>query len=341
MPIEISPTIATIAINGHTYTHDDWENNTPGVLGGLGNDLATEISALSLVGTLTKAISGNVTLTGAEGTNLGFVFTGTLTSEATITFAAGFKGPAFIENNTAGGYDIICGLASGLLVRVRYNGSTAAFCDGVDFISQTGIIRRPDGSEAISNLNVGGYISAIGTLFIGNSATITGAGTFNSTLNVVGNATVGGSLTVSGATYIDDNLTVWDEFRVQDKSYFESAVDVAGELSSDRLIVYKTALDGNLYLSSDSGFGSWILFNQGLNNDIRWQMGKTNTLESGDNVGSDLHIVRYSDNEVSLGAPIKIKRSTGVINLSELPTSSAGLVGGDLWNNSGVVNIVL
>lgn len=35
-----------------------------------------------------------------------------------------------------------------------------------------------------------------------------------------------------------------------------------------------------------------------------------------------------------------IVKDTGVINMPLLPTSSAGLVSGDLWNNSGVVNIV-
>jgi hypothetical protein len=36
---------------------------------------------------------------------------------------------------------------------------------------------------------------------------------------------------------------------------------------------------------------------------------------------------------------LRIKQS-GVINMGNLPTSSAGLVAGDLWNNAGVINIV-
>ena len=35
-----------------------------------------------------------------------------------------------------------------------------------------------------------------------------------------------------------------------------------------------------------------------------------------------------------------IIKANGVINMPNLPTSSAGLVAGDLWNNSGVINIV-
>ena len=33
-------------------------------------------------------------------------------------------------------------------------------------------------------------------------------------------------------------------------------------------------------------------------------------------------------------------KGNGVINALNLPTSSAGLVAGDIWNNSGVLNIV-
>jgi hypothetical protein len=33
-------------------------------------------------------------------------------------------------------------------------------------------------------------------------------------------------------------------------------------------------------------------------------------------------------------------KNTGVVNIANMPTSSAGLSAGDLWNNSGVVNIV-
>lgn len=44
-----------------------------------------------------------------------------------------------------------------------------------------------------------------------------------------------------------------------------------------------------------------------------------------------------SDNTPTTKMTIK---GSGVINMSALPTSSAGLSSGDLWNNSGVVNIV-
>jgi len=39
-------------------------------------------------------------------------------------------------------------------------------------------------------------------------------------------------------------------------------------------------------------------------------------------------------------ATVATLRPSGTLNLNSLPTSTAGLVSGDLWNNSGVLNVV-
>jgi hypothetical protein len=44
--------------------------------------------------------------------------------------------------------------------------------------------------------------------------------------------------------------------------------------------------------------------------------------------------------EDSAGASNLEVKDNGVVNMANLPTSSAGLSAGDLWNNSGVINIV-
>ena len=44
--------------------------------------------------------------------------------------------------------------------------------------------------------------------------------------------------------------------------------------------------------------------------------------------------------ENSLGADLFTVKDNGVLNAANLPTSSAGLSSGDIWNNSGVLNIV-
>jgi hypothetical protein len=44
--------------------------------------------------------------------------------------------------------------------------------------------------------------------------------------------------------------------------------------------------------------------------------------------------------EDSAGASNLEVKDNGVVNMANLPISSAGLSAGDLWNNSGVLNIV-
>jgi hypothetical protein len=51
-------------------------------------------------------------------------------------------------------------------------------------------------------------------------------------------------------------------------------------------------------------------------------------------IGSDTNLVLTN----TAGKTITVKSNT--INMASLPTSSAGLVSGDLWNNSGVLNII-
>src|SRR5690242_3107389 len=83
-------------------------NNTWGTI--LNNTLGLIDSALG--GTLAKAISGDTTLTSTEVQNSGFHFTGSLSSNATVTFPS-FFGLAIIQNATGGGNSVICQISGG------------------------------------------------------------------------------------------------------------------------------------------------------------------------------------------------------------------------------------
>jgi hypothetical protein len=61
------------------------------------------------------------------------------------------------------------------------------------------------------------------------------------------------------------------------------------------------------------------------------------TLLRGIDATSSNYAVKFQD--VS-GTDLMTVRNDGIINISSLPTSSAGLSAGDLWNNSNVINIV-
>jgi hypothetical protein len=348
MALSISPTIPSITINGNTYAHADFENNLPGTLGGLGNDLASTIAALELVGTLTKAITGNTTLTADEGQNLVFIFTGSLTGDATITFPAGFTKAAYIINSTTGGFGLTLGLAAGNTVAIPVSGGGLVYCDGTEFGHVLNESRTSTGARVIGSLEVNntatisGATTVTGALTASSTASIAGAATVSGALtglsaNLSGNATVGGTLSVTGAGTFD-SATEFGTVTVG-----PSNIDLAGSVTTGELSVTGSAwftqasVEQRLKLKSPAETSTWIEF---ASSGERWLIGRNSVAETGSDVGSDFEITRESDAGVPLGIPVKIMRSSGNILFSELPTSASGLATGTLWNNSGVVNIV-
>lgn len=196
MPVDIEPPVATIVIGATTITNADWEANTPGAISTMGNALAAQQALLSTVGTLTKAITGNTTLTSGEGANFVFVFTGALSANANITFPAGFKGYAQIENQTTGGFALVCGLVAGATVTAPVGGAAAAVCDGTDFKLRSNVVRSATGANVVGALAVSGAAAVTGALtaatFNGNAFT---AGT--GTLAVAAGKTLTGSNTLN------------------------------------------------------------------------------------------------------------------------------------------------
>lgn len=367
MGIIISPPVATININGHTYTNADWEANTPGVIGSLGNDIATVIADAALVGVLTKTISGNVVLSGPESSNIGFIFVGALTGIANITFGAGFHGIAQIENQTTGGFAIVCGLAAGTTVSVPSVGSTAAFCDGTNFSLQSGIVRTSTGSQVIGTLDVSGGTLSVsgGNLTVTGTALIGEAATFNGTIDVASDATVGGNLsipagnvTVSGTASIGEtgtfggsisvasdasvgnNLTVAGTISVVGTATFDGAAQVDGNLNvvGGQLSVDSPTSECEIIHNSSNGQGAFSIFQTSSLH--RWYAGKNSDVESGSDVGSDYIISSYHDSGAISLIPFKILRANGRIILADLPTSASGLASGTIWNNGGVLNVV-
>lgn len=101
------------------------------IWGGL---LNTDLSLIdtALGGTLALSISGNTTLTSTQIQNTGYVFTGTLSAAATITWPS-FSGFAFINNNTSGGFSITCGISGGNTVILHIGEIAAIWSDGTNF----------------------------------------------------------------------------------------------------------------------------------------------------------------------------------------------------------------
>ncbi len=87
------------------------------------------------------------------------------------------------------------------------------------------------------------------------------------------------------------------------------------------------------------------------NGSNRWAMSKTGGAETGSDAGSDWVLARFDDAGVYQDTPLIVSRNNGKftvvndlqangnVNLSALPTSSAGLSAGDLWNDSGTLKV--
>jgi hypothetical protein len=75
------------------------------------------------------------------------------------------------------------------------------------------------------------------------------------------------------------------------------------------------------YFTSTNGTGSTIIphLRMQTSNLNRWVIGMQNSESSG-NAGSDFQITRYNDAGTAIDAPVVIKRSTGVLGLTEVPT---------------------
>ena len=70
-------------------------------------------------------------------------------------------------------------------------------------------------------------------------------------------------------------------------------------------------------------------------NEMAYQGAGTHVSRLGGNLATDkLSFLNYT------GTSILELKGMGVVNCSNLPTSSAGLVAGDIWNNAGVLNII-
>src|ERR1700743_639197 len=64
----------------------------------------------TFAGTLAKTIAGDATLTSDESNHAAYIFSGTLSADATITWPQVF-GLTIVKNATTGGFALVCGVA--------------------------------------------------------------------------------------------------------------------------------------------------------------------------------------------------------------------------------------
>lgn len=337
----ITPTIADITVNATTWHHSDFEANPLGTFAEVANAVGTQLQALGdTTGSIVKVISGDTTLSGPESVNLTFIFTGTLSAAAAITFPAGER-MAVIVNNTDGGYGLTVGLATGDTVAIPVSGSAVVYCDGTDFVLADGIVRTATGASVTGTFDLSGAAAFASTLAVAGAVTMSADATVDDTLTVGGDTTLNGALTVQGITAIYGATTIQDTLNVELNSAFLANLGVGGDLGVTGDIICSSDIVGAtlaarhdtnsviVYADSPDGTAATIAYRTASVQ--RWGMGK--------GTDNDFGLAWYDASGVYQSHIFIVDEATGNLRLFNLPTSSSGLDSGTVWNSSGTLMI--
>jgi hypothetical protein len=342
MSITITPPVSDITIGVITYTNADWEANTPGTLSAVIGGITGQVQALgATTGTLVKAISGSVTLTTLETANINFIFTGALSGVAAITFPSGSY-TATIVNNTTGGFALTIKYASGTTATIPSGGTAQVVGDGTNFKLVSGIAAGSSGA-----VSVPGALTATGAATLSSTLHVVGAATFDSnatitgTLGVTGATTLSSTLTVTGAGSFLANLTVAGELNVQLDSAFLQDLGVGGDLGVTGDLICTGDIVGVTVAARHASLNTYVYVDctAGAESKVEFQTDGVQRWRFGKNSVNDLELGWYNSSGVYQSSPLIIDEVTGYITLN-VPTSSSGLISGQIYSNSGVLTIV-
>jgi hypothetical protein len=193
------------------------------------------------------------------------------------------------------------------------------------------------GDTGSGELRVGAANGHFLTLYSGGSERIR---LFNSTGNVGINTTTdaGFRLDVNGTARVQSGFQANGNviFGTSNGFYWDSANQRLGigTNSPQAFLHFNNATGEKIRMETSGTLSNFIsIYNSGVS---LGYIGKANTT-------NDLYYMNSSAANLILGTNnlerIRIK-STGVINLSSVPTSSAGLSSGDVWNDAGTLKIV-
>ena len=128
-------------------------------------------------------------------------------------------------------------------------------------------------------------------------------------------------ITNAGQINLFNPSTTTEDFNVKGSGLFE--------VNNNNPLTVRNSGNANMFLAIDSAstlYNSQIQFQQGTS--AKWNIGCLGNTQS-----------FWFYNHATTNTPLEIDSSDNVI-MANLPTSSAGLPSGALWNNSGVINIV-
>lgn len=150
MPDDVNSTLLGLLLQGTGNNNNSWGANL--------NDFVFTYLENSLAGYTTKAVTGGAaTLTAAQHRSGMLEFTGTLSSNSTVTIDNTSKHWRFF-NNTSGNYVLLVKTASGTAIEIPQGTHKDVWCDGADHLY------RLDKAEVGSFLHFGGTSAPAGYL---------------------------------------------------------------------------------------------------------------------------------------------------------------------------------
>ncbi len=194
------------------------------------------------------------------------------------------------------------------------------------------------------------YVRNDGNVGIGTSSPnaklqIVGLGSSNSTISLnITNSLGRNLLNIKDGIYTTFGDYIYESYvsfrgsggdlNVQSNSGF-FALEIKPFIANNLLHITKGSSGNDSFATVDCVTGNWFFSNIGISFNQKDVNAKIKI------VGTDSSSSNYSlkvDNFAS--SPLLYVRNDGVILANNLPTSSAGLPSGAIWNNSGVLNIV-
>ncbi len=323
-----TPPVPTFSINGHTYVDADFEQeNMPATMSQLANDIATaSAGAIIAGGYLSKAITGDTTLSSGEADNRVFNFSCTLGAPATVTFPAGFVGLALILNTNISGAQSIVITQGGSTVTVESQTVALVYGDGTNFAAAIGIVQTTTGSKVNGTLSITGNTTIDGTASVTGAVSVGGALTGTSA-TFSGDVIVGGGFDVEGTAAFQGDVNILGDVLAEggftaDQLFAANGATITATSVSTALEVASTTNQSVIEISAPAGQASWVRFaTTGFG---VWLAGKNSEAQSGGNVGANFDIEALDDAGNPLGVVLRCRRSDLAFLLMNAPTSDPG-----------------
>jgi hypothetical protein len=208
-------------------------------------------------------------------------------------------------------------------------------------VNAQGLETRIYQNAYVSSAGVNTYKTTAAAAYFGTSS---GAfAWFNAPSGTAGNAitfTQAMTLNANGNLLVGTSIDAGQKLQILGISKLEGNTIIGSSNTAD---IFTRGYSGTI-LGINSSFQSAIELNSGTGNAAYFDMGVNGNRTLGifsDITSSDISTIGTRPLNLSTNSiPRLVIKASGIINLTNVPTSSAGLVSGDIYQTAGVLNIV-